>query len=129
MALNAQQRAFVAAYDGNATQAAIAAGYSPKTARQQGNRLLTIADIQDAIKKRSPSTTREKRNIATREERQAFWTDSMQKSGVEMRDRLKASELLGKSEGDFLDRVEHSGELVLTVTMPEGFKVDDSYSD
>jgi phage terminase small subunit len=31
--------------DGNATQAAIRAGYSPRTARQQGHRLLTNADI------------------------------------------------------------------------------------
>jgi hypothetical protein len=30
------------------------------------------------------------------------------------KDRLKASELLGKSEGDFLDRVEHSGEIAIT---------------
>lgn len=32
-----------------------------------------------------------------------------------MRERLKASELLGKSEGDFLDRVEQGGEMVVRV--------------
>ena len=36
----------------NATQAAIRAGYSPKTTRQQGQRLLTKVDIQNYIKKR-----------------------------------------------------------------------------
>lgn len=38
--------------DLNATQAAIRAGYSKKTARSQGQRLLTNVDIQEAIKKR-----------------------------------------------------------------------------
>ena len=37
--------------DLNATQAAIRAGYSPKTAMQQGQRLLTRDDIQAAIQK------------------------------------------------------------------------------
>jgi phage terminase small subunit len=33
----------------NATEAALKAGYSRKTARQQGSRLLTFVDIQDAL--------------------------------------------------------------------------------
>lgn len=37
--------------DLNATQAAIRAGYSPKTARSAGSRLLTFVDVQDRIKK------------------------------------------------------------------------------
>lgn len=45
------QRQFVAEYlvDLNATEAAKRAGYSAKTARSQGQRLLTNADIQDAL--------------------------------------------------------------------------------
>jgi len=35
--------------DFNATQAAIRAGFSPRTAKQQGSRLLTYADIAEAI--------------------------------------------------------------------------------
>lgn len=44
---------FVAEYllDPNATQAAIRAGFSEKTARQQGQRLLTNVDVAAAIKK------------------------------------------------------------------------------
>lgn len=51
MALNDKQRRFVDEYliDLNATQAAIRAGYSPKTAKSQGQRLLTNADIAQAI--------------------------------------------------------------------------------
>lgn len=49
--LNPQQRAFVAEYVrcGNATQAAIKAGYSAKTANEQGARLLAKVSIAQAI--------------------------------------------------------------------------------
>lgn len=53
MALNDKQRRFAQEYlvDLNATQAAIRAGYSEKTAKSQGNRLLTNADVAKAIQK------------------------------------------------------------------------------
>jgi phage terminase small subunit len=46
-----KQTAFVIEYvrDWNATQAAIRAGYSPRTANRAGHRLLTKVDIQAAI--------------------------------------------------------------------------------
>lgn len=49
--LNAKQERFVAEYlfDSNATQAAIRAGYSPKTAGQQGERLLKNVEIKAAL--------------------------------------------------------------------------------
>lgn len=49
--LTPQQAAFVTEYlvDLNATQAAVRAGYSAKTARAQGSRLLMNADIAKAI--------------------------------------------------------------------------------
>ncbi|MDG4650102.1 terminase small subunit [Roseibacterium sp. SDUM158017] len=51
MALTARQARFVEEYliDLNATQAAIRAGYSEKTARSQGQRLLTNVDVETAI--------------------------------------------------------------------------------
>jgi phage terminase small subunit len=53
MALNPKQQRFVAEYlkDLNATQAAIRAGYSEKTAKQIGSRLLTNVDVAEAIAK------------------------------------------------------------------------------
>lgn len=60
--LTAKQARFVEEYliDLNATQAAKRAGYSEKTARAQGNRLLTNVDvehaIQEAMKARSERT-------------------------------------------------------------------------
>ena len=49
--MNARQQRFVAEYlvDLNATQAAIRAGYSPKTAQQQGSRLLRNVVVKQAI--------------------------------------------------------------------------------
>lgn len=54
MALTAKQEVFVNEYlqDFNATQAAIRAGYSERTARSQGHRLLTNADISAEVKRR-----------------------------------------------------------------------------
>jgi phage terminase small subunit len=51
MALSPKQRRFVAEYlvDLNGTQAAIRAGYSPRTAKVQGSRLLTNADVAQAV--------------------------------------------------------------------------------
>ncbi|GHV43199.1 hypothetical protein FACS1894187_25560 [Synergistales bacterium] len=102
--MNARQKAFVDAYEGNATQAAIKAGYSQKTARSIGQELLTNPDIADAIHERE----QERRTVvvASRIERQAFWTAIMRDKSADIRDRLRASEILGKSEGDFIERVE-----------------------
>jgi phage terminase small subunit len=111
--LSERERRFVEAYmgeaAGNATVAAVSAGYSKKTAGSIASRLLKKVNIRQAIDDRAktdPST-------ATREERQRFWTDVMLGKGpyndTAMRDRLKASELLGKSQADFVELHEHTG--------------------
>ena len=102
--LTAKQQAFVEAYAGNATAAALAAGYSKKSARVQGRRLITKDNVAKAIKEREAQ--RLAPTIATRRERQEFWTSVLRNEDEAMKDRLKAAELLGKSEGDFLERVE-----------------------
>jgi len=53
MALNAKQQRFVEEYlvDLNATQAAIRAGYSKRTAEQQGSRLLSNVKVAKAVSK------------------------------------------------------------------------------
>lgn len=56
MSLSLKQKSFVNAYlgeaKGNATQAAILAGYSEHTAKQAGSRLLTHVDVQRALERR-----------------------------------------------------------------------------
>ncbi len=62
--LSPKQERFVEEYlvDLNATQAAIRAGYSAKTAKSQGQRLLTKADIQ-AEKQKARRKQQERTNI------------------------------------------------------------------
>ena len=106
-----KQRKFVEAYTDNATAAALAAGYSPKTAYSQGQRLLKNVDIAEAIKAREDKELRP--FIANREERQRLWTEIMNDPEMKTSDKLRASELLGRSEGDFIERreVEVSGRI------------------
>ncbi len=115
MSLTVKQRRFVEAYDGNATAAAIVAGYSQKTARSMGQQLLTKLDIQKAIQAREARRIEE--TIAGRVERQEFWTKVMRDNDEAIAARLKAAELLGRSEGDFIERRENSfaNELVVRV--------------
>ena len=104
MALTLKRQAFVQSYTGNATKAALSAGYSERTAHVIGHELLKKPEIKEAIQNRMGE--RVNSLIADREERQAFWTEIMRDRESDPKDRLRASELLGKSEGDFLDRVE-----------------------
>ena len=102
--LTVRQQRFAEAYTGNATEAALIAGYSAKTAHSIGAENLKKPEIMQAIRKREEE--RMKGPIANRQTRQEFWTAIMQDEARPVRDRLKASELLARSEGDFLDRVE-----------------------
>jgi len=106
-ALTTRQARFVEAYTGNATEAAIQAGYSEKTAYSQGQRMLKNVEILSAIQAREEAHMESA--IADRKERQTFLTRVMRDEEQGMPQRLKASELLCRIAGDFLDRVEHSG--------------------
>ena len=61
----ARQRVFVQEFlvDLSATQAAIRAGYSPKTARSQGQRLLTKPDVRKAVEE-AQKARQERTNIS-----------------------------------------------------------------
>ena len=102
MPLTAKREVFCHEYqlDSNGTQAAIRAGYSAKTANEQAARLLANVNVKQEIS-RIRAGLRVK-HVADRVERQEFWTDTM-KTAPNMSDRLRASELLGKSQGDFWD--------------------------
>ena len=121
-----RQQIFVREYtiDLNATRAAIAAGYSVKTAKAQASRLLTNVNVKGAIEK----------NVAERTEKLDISAEYVLKTiketmdrcsqGVEVLDRegnstgewkfepfavLKGAELLGKYHRLFTERIEHSG--------------------
>lgn len=136
MALTAKQERFVAEYliDLNATQAAIRAGYSEKTARQIGDENLSKPDIAAAVK--IAMDARADRNGVTQDEVISGLRElrdiSMGKKPLRITEVVKlrdkepftldfdvkvfeataakgAIELLGKHIGMFKDKVEHSG--------------------
>ena len=104
--MNQKQELFVHEYllDGNATRAAQAAGYSKRTAYSIGQENLKKPEIRQAID--AAMTERKNQLIATREQRQQFWTAVMNDGEQDMKHRLRASELLGKSFGDFTEKTE-----------------------
>lgn len=112
--LSPMQQRFVDLYSGNATEAALKAGYSAKTAYSMGNRLLKKVEIIKAIKERE--TKEITPLIATRKDRQKFWTDVMSNPDEDMKNRLKASELLGKSEADFTEKIQATGTMQIDAT-------------
>jgi len=97
----ARQRKFVRFFEGNPTEAAVKAGFKRALARSIGAEMLKNPDIVKAIQERVRPI--EEADIATREDRQRFWTRIMKDEKVEMKYRLKASELLGKSQADFIE--------------------------
>jgi phage terminase small subunit len=113
--LTERERRFVEHFmaSGNATKAAEKAGYSKKTSAQIGYRLVRKVQIQRAIGERAANDP----TVWTREERQQFWTAVASGSGSyrssSLRDRLKASELLGRSQADFVERHAVGGRLTL----------------
>lgn len=109
--MNQRQRAFCEAYllSGNAAEAAREAGYSPRSARSIGQRLLTFDDVQEYLEQRNREISAA--NTAQMEEVRQFWTATMRDGNMKPSDRLKASELLAKTYGAFLERLEVGADL------------------
>lgn len=105
--LTPKQQRFVELYvvDPNATKAAREAGYSAKTSEVQGCRLLKNVQVAKAIEAARAATARA--TIADAVERREFWTLTLRDKGADMKDRLRASELLGKADGDFVEITEN----------------------
>lgn len=102
-----KQQKLVDCYDGDIKKAAKKAKMSYGHART----LLTKSYILKAVRNRLDTEVRPK-VIASRQDRQKFWSEVMNDKGLLIKDRLKASELLGKSECDFPNKHE--------VTVPKG---------
>lgn len=115
--MNQRQRAFCEAYllSGNAAEAAREAGYSPRSARSIGQRLLTFDDVREYLEQRNREISAV--NTAQMEEIRQFWTATMRDTATKTLDRLKASELLAKAYGAFLDRLEVKGDFTMRESM------------
>ena len=125
--LTLKQQRFADEYiiSGNATQAAILAGYSKKTARSIGQENLTKPDIKKYIDERLDEL--ESSKIARQEEILKYLTSLMRGEETEQtlrglgegeqmidvievsaKDRIKAAELLGKRYGIWTDKIEQT---------------------
>lgn len=98
----------------NATQSAIKAGYSERTAYSAGNRLLKKVEVKQYIDERL--TEMQESSIADTNEVMQFLSSTMRgdipdQFGLDpaLNDRLKAAELLGKRYKLFTDKQEISG--------------------
>ncbi len=88
----------------NATQGAITAGYSEKTAYSIGYELLRKPEIQEEIRARILVTVGDKNKILS--ENINFWIDMRDNAEVNEAARLKASEHLGKYADMFTEKVD-----------------------
>lgn len=107
--LTPKQERFVHAYakSGNATKAAREAGYSELYADRQAAQLLGKSWVKKALAELTAKLARP--TIATITDRQEWWTEVIRDGKAKLADRLRASELLGKSQGDFIENHRHGG--------------------
>lgn len=143
VALNDKQKLFYKEYlvDANATQSAIRAGYSKKTAYSQGQRLLKHVEGQKYLKELMAE--KESHLIADQNEVLKYLTSvlrgksksteivvegtgdgcsearTIQKEPSE-KDRLKAAELLGKRYGLYTDKIETDVDMDLNINVDYG---------
>ena len=143
MALNHKQKQFYKEWliDANATQAAIRAGYSKKTAYSQGQRLLKNVEGQKYLAELMAE--KESELIACQDEVLKYLTSVMRgkSQSTEIvvegigdgcseartvlkepseKERLKAAELLGKRYGLYTDKVELDTDMELNITVDYG---------
>ena len=109
--LNDKQKIFCEEYakHGNGTLAYKTAYPTTKkdeTAKANASRMLTKDNVKKYIKDLSNIATDNR--IADMREIKEFWSNMLRNTESKDSDRLKASELLGKTYGAFLDRVENT---------------------
>lgn len=133
--LTARQKKFCDEYliSGNATDAAIKAGYSPKTAKSIGQRLLTFVDLKQYIDTELEKLHSSK--IADAQEVLEYLTAVMRGEHTEQvlklvgdgiqvvenievpaKERLKAAELIGKRYALFSDKMDLGGVVPVVIT-------------
>ena len=143
MALNAKQKRFYKEYliDLNATQSAVRAGYSKKTAYSQGQRLLKNVEGQKYLAELMAAKDAEL--IADQDEILKYLTSVLRgesqsteivveglgdgcseartiKKEPSEKDRLKAAELLGKRYGLYTEKIEADVDMELNIKIDYG---------
>ena len=147
--LSPKHRLFVEAFAGDPIEAALIANLAttPQGLKSVSAKLMSEPLIQEALLQGSKYMDNTKKVIATREERQALWTQIMtnedphhkqefDSNGVPITNtpniplpiRLKASELLGKSEADFVEKIDMTSRVTLTDIILGSYAADSDRS-
>ena len=106
--LNPRRQRFVEEYliDANGTQAAIRAGYSPKTAHVQGSRLLTDVKVRTSIDEGLARLSERARVSAEWVTQKLLDLHEQAKAEGQLAVAVRALELLGRHLGMFIERRE-----------------------
>lgn len=116
MALNNMQLKFIDEYikSPNATQAAIKAGYSEKTAYSQGQRLLKHDEIKATLKERTESIR--SNNILTATERMEILSNIALDREARENDKIKAIDTLNKMDATYITQIDMTTNQNVVVT-------------
>ena len=111
--LTSRQKRFCEIYagNGNASESARLAGYSIKASQQAGSEVLSNPVVVEYLAELTSTIASE--HIATAVARQKWWTSIMYDDMQKMSDRLKASEILGRAHGDFIQKIEVVNDLAM----------------
>ena len=104
MKLTEKQKRFIDYYiqTGNATESCRLAGYKGNNLDRIGHE--NLRKLENYIKPRIESLDNSR--ALELEEILEFWSDSIRDETIKTSDRLRASELLAKSKGAFIEKVE-----------------------
>jgi phage terminase small subunit len=118
--MTAKQEAFAIEYlkDKNATQAAIRAGYSKKTAYSIGCEMLKKPEVQQILREEQEKAA--KNAVLTAESIAENLREIASNPLAKDADRIRAYELLGKYVGMFTEKVEMKGQIDTAVTKLDG---------
>lgn len=115
LGLTIKQQKFCDEYliSGNATDAAVKAGYSKKTARVIGGENLLKPAIKEYLDGKMKELEQSK--IASAEEVLQYITSVVRSEGEETKDRIKAAELLSKRYGLLSERLNVTGSVPVVI--------------
>ena len=136
MSLTKRQQQFINAYSGDilATMRAIGYGGSDSTLYAKGRDLLQNPEVQEALRSRYTYTVDQKKNIADKNDLMEWWTGLMKNKDehgephdkVPLRERLKASELIGKAHIMFGEKKEVDHKVTITNIIEGAYKLKDT---
>lgn len=144
--MNEKMRQFVLSYTGDSATAMQAAGYvgTRSELERKGNELLKTPVVAEAIKERSRYLASSVRMIAQTEEIQGFWSDVMRNSdpyakpevdangctkpegNIPLPTRLKSAELLAKSQGMFIERIDVRSQVSFVEIVQDAYSISDT---